>query len=544
MQNNTRSLITLISVFFFWGFLAASNGIFIPFCKSHFHLSQFQSQLVDTSFYGAYFIGSLLLYILSLGTGNDVLNTIGYKKGIQLGLFISIAGSLLMVMAIHSESFPFILGAFFVIALGFSLQQTAANPIAINMGDPSLGSHRLNLAGGVNSFGTMVGPLIVSLALFGKAIAGDTDKTGASIGSISGLYLILCGAFVLAVILFSLVQMPKMGIEENRNDKTLILRTPMCIVIGILCLLILFIGNESFKNVTNDYGQFVFLLALAVLLTLILVFLLNKYYSLKKQKGFEAKTFPQLHWGMLALFVYVGVEVSIQSNMGALLKTNDFGSLDESRISRFISLYWGSLMIGRWTGAISLFRLNKRLENLLTILLPFIAFFLILSVNHLSGNKTRDLLVYSFCISILIAGFFFSRRNPIRTLITFGLLGMAAMLTGLLFKGQIATYAIISGGLFCSIMWPCIFSLSIAGLKQYTSQASGFLIMMILGGAFIPPLQGRICDLDKTLSGGLFGLSFVHFSYIIPLSCFAFLLFYAWKSGALLKAQGIDFTSK
>src|SRR5476651_1334214 len=113
MQNNTRSLITLVSVFFFWGFLAASNGIFIPFCKSHFQLSQFQSQLVDTSFYGAYFIGSLLLYILSLGTGKDVLNTIGYKKGIQIGLLISIAGSLLMVLAIQSESFPFILGAFF-----------------------------------------------------------------------------------------------------------------------------------------------------------------------------------------------------------------------------------------------------------------------------------------------------------------------------------------------------------------------------------------------------------------------------------------------
>src|ERR1700746_1012966 len=120
--TKTSALFTLISVFFFWGFLAASNGIFIPFCKTHFHLSQFQSQLIDSAFYGAYFIGSLLLYIFSLQLNNDIINKAGYKKIIVYGLALSILGAVVMIPAVNSGSFAFILVAFFIIALGFSLQ--------------------------------------------------------------------------------------------------------------------------------------------------------------------------------------------------------------------------------------------------------------------------------------------------------------------------------------------------------------------------------------------------------------------------------------
>ena len=115
-KGNTSSLATLISVFFFWGFLAASNGIFIPFCKTHFSLSQFQSQLIDSAFYGAYFIGSLVLYIISLSRSNDVINSLGYKRTIIIGLLISVLGALTMILAVNSGSFLFILGAFFIIA--------------------------------------------------------------------------------------------------------------------------------------------------------------------------------------------------------------------------------------------------------------------------------------------------------------------------------------------------------------------------------------------------------------------------------------------
>ncbi len=124
--TNTGALTTLVMVFFFWGFIAASNSIFIPFCKTHFNLNNFESQLIGSAFYGAYFIGSLILFIFSNVLGKDLLNKIGYKKGIIYGLLISVVGALLIIPSANANSFPAILASFFVVALGFSLQQTAA----------------------------------------------------------------------------------------------------------------------------------------------------------------------------------------------------------------------------------------------------------------------------------------------------------------------------------------------------------------------------------------------------------------------------------
>ena len=122
-ENNTKSygsaLYTLVTVFFFWGFLAASNGIFIPFCKSHFHLTQFESQLIDFTFYGGYFIGSLILYFASQASKVDIMNKLGYKNGIILGLVVSAVGALAMIPAVASGAFGFILAVFFIIAVGF-----------------------------------------------------------------------------------------------------------------------------------------------------------------------------------------------------------------------------------------------------------------------------------------------------------------------------------------------------------------------------------------------------------------------------------------
>src|SRR5690606_23647432 len=186
-QSTHPSFFVLILVFFFWGFVAASNSIFIPFCKAHFDLNQLESQLIDFAFYGAYFIGSLLLYLFSAIRGVDILNKIGYQKGIIYGLLISVVGAVALIGAVNlgngmedkTIAFYLILGAFFIVALGFSLQQTSANPFAILLGDPAKGTHRLNLAGGVNSFGTTIGPIIVSILLFGRASAavdaGATD---------------------------------------------------------------------------------------------------------------------------------------------------------------------------------------------------------------------------------------------------------------------------------------------------------------------------------------------------------------------------------
>ena len=170
-KNYKQALYTLVTVFFFWGFIAASNGVFIPFCKTYFSLDQFQSQLIDFAFYGAYYIGGLFLFVFSSITNKDIMNKWGLKSSIIKGLLLSAIGAVAMVIAVNgatpndSTAFTYILGALFIVALGFSLQQAAANPFAISLGDPDKGSHRLNLAGGVNSFGTAIGPILVSLAL-------------------------------------------------------------------------------------------------------------------------------------------------------------------------------------------------------------------------------------------------------------------------------------------------------------------------------------------------------------------------------------------
>src|SRR5271154_384495 len=166
--TNTGALATLVIVFFFWGFIAASNSIFIPFCKHYFKLDQFQSQLIDFAYYLAYYVGSLILYIVGVNRGKDLMGQWGYKKGIIYGLMLSVVGAVLMILAVNFSGFAAILSALFVVALGFSLQQTAAQPFAIELGDPATGTHRVNLGGGVNSFGTTIGPIIVAIALFGS----------------------------------------------------------------------------------------------------------------------------------------------------------------------------------------------------------------------------------------------------------------------------------------------------------------------------------------------------------------------------------------
>ena len=150
-QNNKSALATLVTVFFFWGFIAASNGVFIPFCKTYFNIDQFQSQLVDFAFYGAYYIGALMLFIMSGTIKKDIMNNWGYKNGIIYGLLLSAIGAFVMYPSTsgaeqgQTNIFYLVLIAYFIVALGFSLQQTAANPFVIALGDPKTGSHRLNI---------------------------------------------------------------------------------------------------------------------------------------------------------------------------------------------------------------------------------------------------------------------------------------------------------------------------------------------------------------------------------------------------------------
>ena len=519
-DNNLSGLSVLVTVFFFWGFIAASNGVFIPFCKEYFNLNQFQSQLIDSAFYGAYFFGALILYLFSSFKKNDLINLWGYKNSIIYGLVLSAIGSVLMIISINYGSFSMILLSLFIIALGFCLQQTSANPFVISLGKENTGSHRLNLAGGINSLGTTVGPIVLSIILFGGI---ESEKF--NFDNISLLYFIVCLLFfVLALFLFKskkLGNLKKISkVSSSSNATKVLIRLTLSILLFTILLIIPVIKNNLYLSS----------LCLFLLLFFVLYFITKPYITNdKKLEDWGAMYFPQLNLGMLAIFFYVGVEVTIQSNLGALLKTKEFGSISESNNSHFIAMYWGSLMIGRWLGAISVFNPNKILKKILIFIVPFLAFLVVIFFIKIRGSNIDDLKLFSLCVLVQIIGYLISQDKPVKSLIIFSFLAILAMIIGLLNTGIVGVYAFLSGGLFCSIMWPCIFSLSISGLNNYSSQGSSFLIMMILGGAIIPPIQGKLADMIG-----------IHFSYIITIFCFAYILFFAFKIKNILIKQNIS----
>jgi FHS family L-fucose permease-like MFS transporter len=278
----------------------------------------------------------------------------------------------------------------------------------------------------------------------------------------------------------------KSAVESSPKAASLLIKLTI-IIIGFLLLTFLPIiqNNESLSVLTIG------------LLFFAIIYVVSKplFTKNKKLQDWGAMKYPQLVLGMLAIFSYVGVEVTIGSNLGALLKTPEFGNISESNNSHFIAMYWGSLMIGRWLGAITIFKPNKLLKHILFITIPYVAFLIVLFFIELRGSDIHSLKLFSICIFIQIIGFLAAKEKPVKTLFIFSVLAIISMIIGLTNHGILSIYAFLSGGLFCSIMWPCIFSLSIAGLKEYSSQGSSFLIMMILGGAIIPPIQGLIADI-------------------------------------------------
>jgi len=538
-QNKTNypALYTLITVFFFWGFIAAGNSIFIPFCKSYFSLDQFQSQLVDFAFYTAYYIGALLLFALGDLSGKDIVGKWGYKKSIVYGLLFSALGAGAMIIAVEASVYAGMLVGLFIVALGFSLQQTAANPFAILLGDPKTGASRVNLGGGINSFGTTIGPIIVALALFGTAASvSDEQIKTLELNKVVLLYVGVGLLFVAAAALFWFSKKVPSGIanepmeKANKALRTLVIMT----VLLAACFVPIF---KTYQLDTTNYSPADFsdleqyrMLWLSGALLVVVGGLMFSYTSAKKKsEGWGAMQYPQLVLGMLAIFTYVGVEVAVGSNLGELLKLDEFGGLQSSEIAPYISMYWGSLMIGRWAGAISVFNLQGMKKTIALLIVPIIAFGIILGVNIISGKDMKPLYWYIVCVIIQIIAFFLSKDKPARTLMIFGTFGVIAMLIGLFSTGTVAIYAFLSGGLACSIMWPSIFSLSIIGLGKYTSQGSAFLVMMILGGGIIPPLQGKLSDIIG-----------IHQSYIVAVVCFAYLTLFAILVKGLLKKQNID----
>ncbi|MFA6233535.1 MAG: sugar MFS transporter [Bacteroidota bacterium] len=441
-ESYTLPFAIVTGLFFMWGFTTCMNDILIPYLKGVFDLNHTQAMFVQFSFFGAYFVGSLLYFLISMRSG-DPIGRMGYRNGIVIGLVLSALGTALFYPAAELVSYGFFLAALFILGLGFTLLQIAANPYVAILGSERTASSRLNLAQGFNSFGTTIAPLIGGFLIF-RYFAGP-DVSGAD--SVKIPYLIFAGMFLLMAIAMRLAHLPE------------------------------FTGSRS------------------------------------AERGAGALRHRHTLLGMLAIFMYVGAEVSIGSIMISFLGLKEIAGLEPAAASTYVSFYWGGLMIGRFLGAISLSGVRSSRKYLVMVLIPVTAFLVIL---YLQGWQIAQ--NYGIFLVLSLAGFFFGRSLAARTLMVFALTSAILLLVALFTTGSVAMWTVIGIGLFNSIMWSNIFTLAIARLGKDTSQASSLLVMAIVGGAILPVLQGVAAD--------GFG---VHASFIVPLGAYLYIAWYGWR---------------
>ncbi|HEX3800108.1 MAG TPA: sugar MFS transporter [Verrucomicrobiae bacterium] len=434
-------------LFFMWGFMTVWNDILIPNFKEAFQLNFLQAMLVQFAFFGAYTVGSLIYYGISLVSG-DPINRIGYKNGVIIGLLIAAAGSALFFPAAVMTSYPFFLLALFIVGLGFAMLQIAANPYVTILGPEETASSRLNLSQAFNSFGTTIGPLIGGWLIF-KVFNKDGVH---GIDAVKIPYLCFAGVFVLLAVFFKFAHLP------------------------------------SFTN--TDVME----------------------------RGLGALKHPHTALGMLAIFMYVGGEVTVGSAIVNYLGLPKLGSLTHEAASKFLSFYWGGLMVGRFMGAFALSAMQKKLKHALVALVPIVAF---LIIGGTAGWDSAE--HYGLGLALLLVMFYIGEASAHRMLALFSAVIIGLLLTTICTNGDTAKWSILAVGLFCSVMWSNIFSLAIEGLGPLKSQASSLLVMAILGGALLPPLQGAIAD--------HYG---IQISFVVPMIAFAYITFYGvygYKAG-------------
>jgi MFS transporter, FHS family, L-fucose permease len=456
-------------LFFMWGFMTVFNDILIPRFKEAFTLDYYHAMFVQLAFFGAYFIGSLIYFIISATTG-DPIAKIGYKNGVIIGLLIAATGSALFWPAATMISYPLFLAGLFVVGLGFAMLQIAANPYVTILGPERTASSRLNLAQAFNSVGTTIGPLIGAYLIYNYFM--KPGEHGAE--SVKVPYLIFCIIFVFLAAVFFVIRLPHVG--EGRVEP-----------------------------------------------------------------GAGALKYPHVLLGVLAIFMYVGGEVSIGSNLISFLGQKSVAGLDPVEASKYVSLFWGGMLIGRFMGAVELSEMKKMNKQLFLVAIPivcFLLFWVLRSWN--SDQKAFDfsagwLIVKNYLplLALCWVLFQFGKALAGRTLLIFGLTIVVLLALSMIKGGSLAMWCIVGVGLFTSIGWPNIFALALDGGGVYKSQISSLLVMAILGGALLPPLQGKIADI-LIKGGNEHGLQI---SFIVPLIAYAYVAFYGWKGHRIGRRQ-------
>lgn len=443
----------MTSLFFMWGFMTVFNDVLIPKFKDAFTLSYFQAMLVQLAFFGAYFIGSLLYFGISAIAG-DPIAKIGYKNGVVIGLVIGAAGSALFYPAAIVVSYPLFLAALFIVGLGFAMLQIAANPYVTILGPERTASSRLNLAQAFNSLGTTTGPLIGGYLIF-KYFA----LTGAKgVDSVKIPYLAFCIIFLILAGIFFVIHLPHVG--------------------------------EG-----------------------------------KVEAGIGALRYPHVVLGVLAIFMYVGGEVSIGSSIINFLGQSNVASMSQLEASKYVSLFWGGMLIGRFMGAVELSEMQKAKKQLWLVAIPVLGFLLFFVLRSWDSDHHQFDFVAGWAIvknylpmlALCWLLFQFGKALAGRTLTIFCATIVALLIAAIAVGGPIAMWCVVGIGLFTSIGWPNIFSLALDGMGVLKSQVSSLLVMAVVGGAALPPIMGKIADINN---GDL------RLAFIVPLIAYAYVGFY------------------
>lgn len=406
-QNYRGPLVMVTTLFFMWGFLTTLNDILIPHLKAIFDLNYAQVMLVQLAFFGAYAVFSI--------PSGLIIERIGYQRMMVGGLLTMALGAILFVPAASVPSFPMFLAALIILAAGITALQVAANPYVALLGPAKTASSRLTLTQAFNSFGTFLSPLFGGLLILATA-----PKSAAEIAAMTP-----AAKHLYNIEQASSVKLPYIGIAVA------------------LALLAVAIGRFNLPHIPEAEGGH------------------------KTEKGAHDSIWRHrnLVLGAIAIFTYVGAEVAIGSFLVNYMHEPAIGNLALETAAKFLTVYWGGAMVGRFLGS-----------------------------WILHNFSARAVLAFNAIVAAVLV--------------------CASMLS----SGAFAMWTILLVGFFNSIMFPTIFTLGIEGLGPLTGEGSGLLNTAIVGGAVIPLMQGVIAD-----KAG------IHHAFVLPVLCYLYIAFFAWK---------------
>jgi FHS family L-fucose permease-like MFS transporter len=405
--TNTSAMAVVTTLFFMWGFLTCLNDILIPHLKAIFDLNYAQVMLVQLAFFMSYAVFAF--------PSGKLVEWIGYKRSMVIGLLIMAVGALCFIPAANVPSYPLFLGAEIVLAAGVTLLQVSANPFVSVLGPERTASSRLNLTQAFNSLGTTIAPWVGG-ALILSAAPKTMDEVRAMTSSSLQQYRLTEAATVKMPYLFIAVAL---------------------VALAVAIALFKWPRIETTRDFRPAQGE-------------------------KKDSIFN---YPHLILGAVAIFLYVGAEVSIGSFLVSYFSHEEIGNMTEQNAAKLVSLYWGGAMVGRFIGSAVL-----------------------------------------------------AKVRPNRALGVVAIVACALVSTSILSFGHLAVWSILAVGLFNAIMFPTIFTLGIAELGPLTGMGSGVLVAAIVGGAIVPYLEGRLAD-----SIG------IHHAFIIPAICYIYLAYYGFR---------------